>query len=300
MNNETATYTIGIVGFERSERRELRRTLRMAESRQPSFKPFDKTRGGCPDLILVNADRPTSMGVWDSYRRANAHRASFSPIFVGGNPADLPYPAPYVLQRPIVTANLLSVLDRAAAEVHGCSPLRSTPNEILSLTRYDIDPTLETIEALETIEVPAAAEIAICTESAEDTQTYKAPEIKALVVDDSLPVRVQMRGALLPIASRLDFAETAARALELMDAHDYSVIFLDATLPDQDAYELCGRIKHHPSQREAVVVMLTGGISGAERVMGLLAGFDNYLVKPIQPEMFSELATEIMRPAIAI
>ena len=294
VHNETAAYTIGIVGFERSERYDLRRALSLTESRQPSFKPFDKTRGGCPDLILVDAARPGAMGTWNSFRRANAHRASFSPIFVGGNPADLPCPDPYVLQRPIVTSSLFSVLDRAAAEVHGFSPPRSTPNEILSLTRYEIDPTLETIEIL------AGSEIAICAESAENTQTHKAPEIKALVVDDSLPVRVQMRGALLPIASRLDFAASAARALELMDAHGYSVIFLDATLPDQDAYELCGRIKRHPSQRDAVVVMLTGGLTAAERVMGLLAGFDNYLVKPIQPAMFNELATEILRPATAI
>lgn len=294
MNNDTAAYTVGIVGFERSERHDLRRALRLTESRQPSFKPFDKTRGGCPDLILVDADRPSAIGTWNSFRRAHAHRASFTPIFVGGNPTNLPCPDPYVLQRPIETASLFSVLDRAAAEVHGFSAPRSTPNEILSLTRYEPDLTLETIE------VPAASEIVISTESAEDTHTYKAPEIKALVVDDSLPVRVQMRGVLLPIASRLDFAATAARALELMDSHRYSVIFLDATLPDQDAYELCGQIKRHPSQREAVVVMLTGGLSAAERVMGLLAGFDNYLVKPIQPAMFNELAAEIVRPATAI
>ena len=111
---------------------------------------------------------------------------------------------------------------------------------------------------------------------------------------------MQMRGMLASIASRLDFATTAARALELTDTHRYSVIFLDGTLPDEDTYELCAQIKKHPLQREAVVVMLTGGYSPAERVMGLLAGFDNYLVKPIQPAMFNELAAEIVRPATAI
>ena len=294
MNNDTAAYTVGIVGFERSERHDLRRALRLTESRQPSFKPFDKTRGGCPDLILVDADRPGAVDTWNSFRRANAHRASFSPIFVGGDPADLPCPDPYVLQRPIVTAGLFSVLDRAAAEVHGFHPPCSTPNEILSLTRYEIDPTLDTTE------VPIVAQTVIRAESPEDTRTCLALEINALVIDHSLPVRVQMRGVLSSITSRLDFAATAGRALELMDAHCYSVIFLDATLPDQDAYELCGRIKRHPSQTEAVVVMLTGGLSAAERVMGLLAGFDNFLVKPIQPGMFNELAAEIMRPAAAI
>jgi hypothetical protein len=82
--------------------------------------------------------------------------------------------------------------------------------------------------------VAAAAEIVIRTESAESTHTCKA--------------------------------------LELMDAHRYSVIFLDATLPNRDAYELCGRIKQHPSQREAVVVMLTGGYLGGGTGHGTARG----------------------------
>lgn len=294
MNNEITTYTIGVVGFERAERHDLRRVISMTESRQPSFKPFDKARGGCPDLILVDADRPGAVRAWNSFRRANAHRASFSPIFVGGNPTKLPCPDPYVLQRPIETTSLFSVLDRAAAEVHGFHPPRSTPNEILSLTPYEVDTTLDTTAVL------ALSEAVIRIESSESTLTHRTPQINALVVDDSLPVRVQMRGMLASIASRLDFATTAARALELTDTHRYSVIFLDGTLPDEDTYELCAQIKKHPLQREAVVVMLTGGYSPAERVMGLLAGFDNYLVKPIQPAMFNELAAEIVRPATAI
>jgi DNA-binding response OmpR family regulator len=121
-----------------------------------------------------------------------------------------------------------------------------------------------------------------------------------MVVDHSLPVRVQMRGVLTSIASRVDFAESAERARELIDAHRYSVIFLDGTLPDEDAYEFCGRIKRHPLQREAVMVLLTGNSSPADRVMGLLAGFDNFLVKPIQRAMFNDLAADLVRPAASI
>jgi DNA-binding response OmpR family regulator len=127
------------------------------------------------------------------------------------------------------------------------------------------------------------------------------PELSALVVDDSLPVRVQMREVLSSIASRVNFAETGERALELIDTHRYSIIFLDGTLPDEDAYEICGRIKKHPLQREAVAVMLTSDSSSrADRVMGMIAGFDNYLVKPLQRTMFNDLAAAIVRPAACI
>jgi len=258
MNTEIATYTIGVIGFESTERRFLRRMLGLAESCQPSFKPFDKSSGDCPHLIMVDADKPGAMHSWHRFRRANAPRASFSPVFVGGNPAKLPCPEPYMLQRPIQTKDLFTVLERAVTEVHG---FRARPDD--------------------------------------SSGTWRAPGVNALVIDDSLPVRVQMRAALNSLASRVDFADSGARALELMAANRYSVIFLDDTVPDEDAYDLAARIKKHPLQGDAVVVMLTSSSSPADRVMGLLAGVDNYLMKPIQREMFNDLA-EIVRPAAAI
>jgi two-component system cell cycle response regulator len=294
MNNEITAYTIGVIGFERSERRVLRRVVAMSESRQPSFKPFDKDRGGCPHLIMVDADRPSAIRAWNTFRRANAHRASFSPIFVGRNPTDLPCPDPYVLQRPILTTRLFSVLDQAVAEVHGFRPAASILDGIVALTEHEIDTTMETTTVL-------AAPAGVAPAEPDDgSGTQRTPEVSALVVDDSLPVRVQMREVLSSIASHVDFAETGERARELIDAHRYSIIFLDGTLPDEDAYEVCGRIKKHPLQQQAVVVMLTSSSSPADRVMGMLAGFDNYLVKPIQRAMFNGLAAELVRPAAAI
>jgi DNA-binding response OmpR family regulator len=125
-------------------------------------------------------------------------------------------------------------------------------------------------------------------------------ESAALVVDDSLPARVQMRGVLPSIVARVDFAATGGQALQLIDTHAYGIIFLDVTLPDEDAYEICGRIKKHPLQQGATVVMLTSSSSSADRVMGVLAGFDNCLVKPVQRGAFSELAAELLRPSAAI
>lgn len=305
MNAAIATYSVGVIGFERDERRDLRRVVGMSESRQPSFKPFDKGRDGFPHLIMVNADRPSAIGAWNKFRRANAHRGSFSPIFVGRHLTDLPCPDPYVLQRPILTTQLFAVFDQVVAEVHGFRPAAaSVPDRIVALTQYEIDTTLETTTVL------AASPGVTPADSAESTPAQpalevralevRAPEVRALVVDASLPVRVQMRRVLSSIASRVEFAETGERALKMIDACRYSVIFLDGTLQDEDAYEICGQIKRHPLQREAVVIMLTCGASPADRVMGSLAGFDNYLIKPIHPAMFNDLAAELVRPAAVL
>lgn len=294
MNTEMASYTIGVIGFERAERRVLRRVVGLAESRQPSFKPFDKFGGGCPHLIMVDADRPSAIKAWHRFRRENAHRASFSPIFVGRDLTDLPCPDPYVLQRPILTTSLFTVLDQAVTEIHGFRPPASVPDGLVALTQHEIDTTLETTTVL------AASDGAIPMEPPGTAEELRTPEVTALVVDDSLPVRVQMRAVLPSIASRVDFAESGAQALELIDARSYSVIFLDERLPDQDAYELPGIIKRHARQRQAVVVMLTDSSSPADQVMGLLAGFDNFLLKPVQRAQFNELAPELVRSAAAV
>ena len=294
MNKEVRSYTIGVIGFERSERHVLRRMVATPDDRLPSFKPFDKNRGGCPHLILVDADRPSAIQAWNRFRRANAHRACFSPVFVGRNLTDLPCPEPYAVQRPIRAAHLFAVLDQAVTEVHGFRPGASTLGRIVALVPHEMATSLQTTTVL------AASADATPDGSDGSSEARRSPEVSILVVDDSLPVRVQMRGALASIASRLDFAETGERALELIDAHPYSIIFLDGALPNEDAYEICGRIKKHPLQQQAVAVMLTSSSSPADRVMGMLAGFDNYLVKPIQRAMFNNLAAELARPAAAI
>jgi CheY-like chemotaxis protein len=292
MNDEFPTFTIGLIGFERSERRVLRRLVSVSEYRRPTYRPFDKYRGGCPHLVIVNADGPRALENWGRFRRANALRARFSPIFVSHKPTDLPCPGAYVLYRPILTTRLFSMLDQAVAEVHSYRPTPTVEpvDDLVALTEFRTPPG-----------PMAVADVRRTTRCKGESGRRRAlAEVTALVVDDSFPARVQMRGALSSIASRVDFAETGVGALQLIDRHAYSVVFLDMMLPDENAYEICDRIKRHPLQQQAAVIMLTNSSSPADRVMGTLAGFDNYLVKPIQRAVFNQLALGMMRPLSAI
>ena len=304
MNGESSTYTIGVIGFEKDESRVLHRVVGLSEHRQPTFGPFNKERGGCPHVIVVNADQRSALEKWNDYRRANAHRASFAPIFVSRQPTELPCPGPYVLYRPILTTQLFSVLDQVVTEVHGYRPVSAVKTEgrLVALTQVEkekssaaaaVSPDMMTITQNERPSRPGEIE----------SRRFPPPSPgAALMVDESLSARarLQMRDTLSSIASRVDFAESVERALKLIDVYTYSVIFLDAMLPDDGAYEVCGRIKKHPLQQRASAVMLTGSASPAERVMGMLAGFDNFVAKPIRREEISELTAELARPVAVI
>jgi len=290
VNGESSTFTIGVIGFEKDESRVLKRVVGLSEHRQPTFGPFNKERGGLPHVVMVNADRQDAIEKWSQFRRANAHRASFAPIFVSRQPKDLPCPDPYVLYRPILTTQLFSVLDKVVTEVHGYRPAAATQatESLVALTPTTAGPDAPKI----TPERPARS-----SKKINSGGPSPMAAAAALVVDDSLSIRTELPGMLASIVSRVDVADTGERALEMIDTCPYSVIFLDAMLPDDDAYEICGRIKKHPLQQKASVVMLTSGVSPAAQVMGMLAGFDKFLAKPIRRDGISELAAELGRPA---
>jgi CheY-like chemotaxis protein len=304
MNGESSTFTIGVIGFERAESRMLQQVVSLSEHRQPSFGPFNKERGGCPHVIVVNADQPSAIEKWHGFRRANAHRASFAPIFVSRQPTDLPCPGPYVLYRPILTTQLFSVLDQVVTEVHGfrLAATAETAGRLVALTPVEKENTSRTLAVSQDVTTIAPDERLSRPEEIESRKSAGAAEAVALMVDEGLSARdrLQMRETLSSIASRVDFAESGEQARKLIDTYAYSVVFLDAMLPDDEAYEICARIKKHPQQQRASMVMLTGNASPAERVMGMLAGFDNFLAKPIRPEGIGELAAELARPAAAL
>lgn len=304
MDGESSTFTIGVIGFERAECRVLQQVVSLSEHRQPSFGPFNKERGGCPHVIVVNADQPSAIEKWHGFRRANAHRASFAPIFVSRQPTELPCPGPYVLYRPILTTQLFSVLDQVVAEVHGfrLAATAETEERLVALTPVEKESTSRAPSVSHDVITIVPNERLSQPEEIESRKPSSAAEAVALMVDEGLSARerLQMRDTLASIAPRVDFAESAAQALKLIDTYAYSVVFLDAMLPDDEAYEICARIKKHPQQQRATTVMLTGNASPAERVMGMLAGFDNFLAKPIRPEGISELAAELARPAAAL
>jgi len=238
-------------------------------------------------VVVVNADQRSAMDKWNDFRRTHAHHASFAPIFVSRQLADSPCPGPYVLYRPILTTQLFLMLDQVVTEVHGYRPAATlgTQGGLVALTPVEKDRPAETGIA-----------------SVELRRSSSTTGADALMVDENLSgrARLQMREMLLPIAARVDFADSGELALRFIDRYAYSVIFLDAQLSDEDAHDICGRIKKHPLQRRVSTVMLTGTASPAERVMGSLAGFDHFLAKPIRRDGISELVTELARPAAVL
>ena len=106
------------------------------------------------------------------------------------------------------------------------------------------------------------------------------PEISALIVDDSYPVRKYMEhklSALIKEPLKLSFAASGEEAIDKVNSKNYDIIFLDVMMEGVDGYKVCKAIK---ASKKVYIVMLTSKKSPFDKVRGTMSGCDAYVTKP--------------------
>jgi two-component system response regulator MprA len=98
------------------------------------------------------------------------------------------------------------------------------------------------------------------------------------VVDDERAVREAIERALGYEGYRVEHARDGAEALEVLSNNPVDAVVLDVLMPKMDGIELCRRIR--ATGDTTPILMLTARESVSDRVAGLDAGADDYLVKP--------------------
>jgi two-component system OmpR family response regulator len=102
--------------------------------------------------------------------------------------------------------------------------------------------------------------------------------VRVLVVEDSAAMASVIRRGLQEEGFAVDVAADGTEGLWMATEWDYDVVVLDAMLPGLDGFEVCRRLRAR--RRWTPVLMLTARTSVDDRVTGLNAGADDYLVKP--------------------
>src|SRR5688572_17431733 len=108
-----------------------------------------------------------------------------------------------------------------------------------------------------------------------------------LVEDDVKLVRALQRG-LQREGYAVDLAGTGDEALTQAQAYDYDALVLDVMLPGTDGFKVCRELRR--SEQWMPVLMLTARDNVKDRIRGLDAGADDYLVKPFD---FGELLARL-------
>ena len=112
--------------------------------------------------------------------------------------------------------------------------------------------------------------------------------VRILVVEDDPAISAFLVRGLREELHLVDLAEDGPAAEQLTGDTSYDAIVLDVNLPGYDGFELCRRLRRDAVQTP--VLMLTARDAVADRVTGLNAGADDYLVKPFA---FDELLARL-------
>jgi PAS domain S-box-containing protein len=110
--------------------------------------------------------------------------------------------------------------------------------------------------------------------------------MKVLVVEDDPEMILTFTGLLQGFGYKVTAYTTGEAALKACRREFYPLIILDVILPGMDGLELCRQLRALPQGNKSVVVVTTAAIAPEYLHLVLDAGADDYLLKPIDPQLF--------------
>jgi PAS domain S-box-containing protein len=122
---------------------------------------------------------------------------------------------------------------------------------------------------------------------------------RLLVVEDNLVNREVALGMLELLGYRADAAADGRSALQALQTTPYTLVLTDCQMPEMDGYELTRRIRdpHSGAQNPQIpIIALTAHSLSGDREDCLAAGMDDYLSKPLRPEMLEKILTRWIGP----
>jgi two-component system, OmpR family, response regulator len=112
--------------------------------------------------------------------------------------------------------------------------------------------------------------------------------MRLLIAEDDTKLAATLARGLRGEGYAVDTAETGEDALHQARAYEYDALILDIMLPAPDGVTVCRTLRDEG--RWPAVLMLTARDGVQDRILGLDAGADDYLVKPFD---FGELVARI-------
>ena len=270
MNKET--FSIASIGFDERDQNVLLTVVTLAKNRKPGFVLFEPTpTNKHADILIVDTDKMDAIKRWTAYLKLNEGKADISSLLLCTDPPPRnESDKNHFIKKPMVATRLNAAVVETIIVDRKYQPPQVFEGEDFTASQLDLG------------------------KAALEAKAAPINNIAALVVDDSLPVRIQMKKALMDIAGKVDFAETGEQAEQMLDQNRYDIIFLDVILPGVDGYDICKKFKKDPVKGKTPVIMLTSNSSPADQIKGKMAGCDTYLIKPVNQTIFKEVIREYL------
>lgn len=137
-----------------------------------------------------------------------------------------------------------------------------------------------------------------CNSHRTSKRTRKRMTPKILIVEDESAIRDMVSFALRRAGMQAIVAQDVPTAQNAIASQVPDLILLDWMLPGTSGLEYARRLKRDELTREIPIIMLTARSEEDDRVMGLDAGLDDYVIKPFSTrELISRIKAVMRRSA---
>jgi two-component system, chemotaxis family, CheB/CheR fusion protein len=117
--------------------------------------------------------------------------------------------------------------------------------------------------------------------------------LRILVVDDNEDSAESLAVWLRLIGHDVRTAYDGPRALETAREYRPDIVLLDIGMPGMSGYDVARRLRDQPETRQIALVAMTGWGQEEDRRRSMEAGFDEHLVKPLDPQSLGDLLARI-------
>ncbi len=117
--------------------------------------------------------------------------------------------------------------------------------------------------------------------------------MRLLLVEDDADLGEAVRVALKPEGYTVDWVRDGASALHALSHESFALAILDLGLPGMDGLEVLARLR--AAANPVPVLVLTARDATADRIAGLDAGADDYLVKPFEVDELKARLRALLR-----
>ena len=118
--------------------------------------------------------------------------------------------------------------------------------------------------------------------------------MRILLIEDDISLAETLAEAITDQRYAIDIALDGESALEYIKSLDYDLLLLDVMLPDLNGVQLCQKLRSQGHQMP--ILMITALDTVSDKITGLDAGADDYIIKPVDlGELFARIRALLRR-----
>ena len=111
---------------------------------------------------------------------------------------------------------------------------------------------------------------------------------KILIAEDSATAVELLRRAIAPLGHKIVVATDGAEAEEKIRREKPDLVILDIIMPKMNGFQLCRTLRGDPEFKDLPILVITSMDREADRYWGMKQGANEYLVKPVDPQVLVE------------